>query len=66
MLPKWKSVRLALLKSVREARQRNLERLKSEQETMKSAKRKHESEKSHEKDERTVLIDKKHDLFNRV
>lgn len=55
-----------LLKSVREARQRNLKRLKSEQETM-SAKRKHESEKSfHEKDERTVLIDEKHDLLNRV
>ncbi|KAH9371408.1 hypothetical protein HPB48_022274 [Haemaphysalis longicornis] len=56
-----------LLKYVREARQRNLERLKSEKETSKSAKRKHESKKSfHKKDERTVLTDEKQDLFNRV
>lgn len=54
-----------LLKSVRESRQRNLERVKSEQETMTSVKRKRESEKP-EKDERTVLIDEKQDLLNRV
>ncbi|KAL1475024.1 hypothetical protein MTO96_037591 [Rhipicephalus appendiculatus] len=54
-----------LLKSVREARQRNLERLKSEQDTMRRLKRKHENEKL-DSDERTVLIDEKHDLLDRV